>query len=75
MQSKTKAKTIGKVGNRALIDFLLLCQDPYESIDPQVTVSLGTNYGMGISFLCHSFLVELNFLPLLINTNAKFFDD
>lgn len=75
MQSKTVARTVGKIGNRALVDFLFLCQEPYDSIDPQATVSLGTNYGIGISFLCHSFLFELNFLPLLINTNEKFFDN
>lgn len=75
MQSKTIAKTIGRIGNRALVDFLLLRQEPYECIDSQATVSLGVNYGIGISFLCHSLLIELNFLPLLINTNAKFFDD
>ena len=75
MQSKTVAKTVGKIGNRALVDFLFLCQEPYDSIDPQATISLGKNYGIGVSFLCHLFLLELNFLPLLINTNEKFFDN
>lgn len=75
MQAKTVAKTAGKIGNRALVDFLFLCQEPYTSIDPQVTISLGGNYGIGISFLCHFFLLELNFLPLLINTNERFFDN
>lgn len=75
MQAKTVAKTAGKIGNRALFDFLFLCQEPYASIDPQVTISLGRNYGIGISFLCHNFLIELSLLPLLINTNAELLKD
>jgi len=75
MQSKTVAKTIGRIGDRALIDFLLLRQDRCEFIDPQVAISLGANYGLEISFLFPSLLIEFSFLPLFDNTNAKFFDD
>lgn len=75
MQSKTIAKTIGRIGNRALIDFLLLKQDPCEFMDPQASISLGPNYGLEISLLFPSLLIEFSLLPLLDNTNAKFFDD
>jgi hypothetical protein len=73
MSNQTLVKTWGKINNRAVFDFLFVKQEPIVHLDPQVTLSFGRYYGIGVSLLCRKFLIEFNLLPLLENTNDGLF--
>ena len=68
------AKDIVRIGNRVLLEFLLLKQDPKVQVDLSMCFSVGFKFGLGLSMLAPGFLLEINVLPLARHTHRHYID-
>lgn len=57
------AKSIGKIGDRVLVDLLVLKQKRGPLKDYSLNMSISYRHGLGASILLPFLLAELSFLP------------
>ena len=71
----TTVKNIGRLGRRVLIEYLLIRYTEKLKIDYTISLSIGSNYGLGISLLGPFFLIEINLLPLAARTQTFYLEN
>lgn len=65
-------KSIGKIGDRILVDFLVLKQKPGPFKDYSLNMSISYRYGLGVSILLPFLLAELSLLPRYEDSNEYY---
>lgn len=70
----TVARTFGKLGKRAIFDFLFIRKSKGFYSDYCLTLSVSNKTGMGVSILLPFFLAEISLLPRLVCTTQYYQD-
>lgn len=70
----TVARTLGRLGNRSILDILIIKQQRAPYSDYSLNLSISYKSGMGMSVLSPFFLIEANLLPRFDTTTQYYLE-